>query len=57
MKVRLPLSHGADLALILDSGVLYALLDRPDTRHIASRDLVMNFEELLILPLTGTPGG
>ena len=38
------------MALILDSGVLYALLDRRDARHVACRDLVMNSEEVLVLP-------
>jgi predicted nucleic acid-binding protein len=39
------------LALILDSGVLYALLDRHDAAHVACRDLVAVSGETLILPL------
>lgn len=38
------------MALILDSGVLYALLDRHDSSHVACRDLVMSSEEVVILP-------
>ncbi|HEX5370221.1 MAG TPA: PIN domain-containing protein [Dehalococcoidia bacterium] len=38
------------MALILDSGVLYALLDRRDASHPACRDLVMNAEETLVIP-------
>ena len=38
------------MALILDSGVLYALLDRHDAHHVECRGLVAGSNELVILP-------
>lgn len=38
------------MALILDTGPLYALLDRSDNRHEDCRSLVESSEEALVLP-------
>ena len=43
------------MALILDSGVLYALLDRRDASHLACRELVEATEERLIIPSPTLP--
>jgi uncharacterized protein len=43
------------VALILDSGVLYALLDRRDAWHTACRDLVEAYEDRLVIPSPTLP--
>lgn len=38
------------MALILDTGPLYASLDRRDTHHAASRELLSSTQEALVIP-------
>lgn len=38
------------MALVLDTGPLYASLDRSDADHTACHDLILNSRELLLIP-------
>ena len=43
------------MALILDAGPLFASLDRNDSYHIASRDLIQRTDERLVIPAPVLP--